>query len=261
MCILFLAINSLFAEEKIIATSLPLLEVEMVSPQSGIISSILVQEGDYVKKNQIIALLQSDFLIVPLNIALTKMNTKGELIAAKSQLKLAQSKLNKVMELLKRNHARSEEVEKTEAEVKLAEANVLIIEEKGKITKLEVQQIQFKIEQHKVRSPFRGIVRKIIKQVGESISEVQPIISIVQLHEIQIETFPSFEKIRNWKVGDKLKVFFPQTKQQTKAIIKFIDPVVDFASNTVRVVAGVENNKNTFRSGLKCWVFLEGSKK
>jgi len=257
-CIFIVAIVAqicIFAQD-IVGTSQPFLEIEMVPLQPGTISSIKVKEGDFVKKGQIVAELDSNFLRPSLDIAVRRAENQGEIIAARSQLELARNKLKTIQELQKRNHARTAELEKTKAEVSLAEANLRITEEKNKVAKLEVRQIEFQITQHRVTSPVDGVVRNIIKKVGESISGTQPLIKLVQLHKINIEAFPLFEQAVGLRVGNKIRVFFPQTKQSVIAEVTFIDPVVDFASNTVRIVAVVNNRENKYRSGLKCFLNL-----
>ncbi|BBM83413.1 efflux RND transporter periplasmic adaptor subunit [Candidatus Uabimicrobium amorphum] len=249
--ILFLLCLPALAQD-IIGTSQPFLEIEMVPLQPGTIRAIEVREGDYIKKGQVVASLNSNFLRPALDIAKMKASAQGEIIAAKSQLDLAKNKLQRLQELQRSNHARSSEFDKIKAEVSLAEANLRIMQEKKRIAELEVRQIEFQISQHRVISPIDGVVRKIIKKVGESISGTQPLIKIAQLHKINVESFPLFEQTRSLRIGDSIKVFFLQTKQQAAARVTFIDPVVDFASNTVRIVAVVDNKDRKYRSGLKC---------
>ncbi|WP_372365692.1 efflux RND transporter periplasmic adaptor subunit [Candidatus Uabimicrobium sp. HlEnr_7] len=258
IAIVFLLCACIFGQEKVIGTSQPFLEIEMVPLQPGILQTLNVQEGDSIKKGQVVALLNSNFLQPSLDIAKMRAQNQGEIIAAKSQLKLAKNKLQTIKELQRRNHARSAEVEKTQAEVSLAEANVRIMTEKNKVAMLEVKQIEFQIKQHQVESPINGVVRKIIKQIGESISGTQPLIELVQLHKIKVESFPFFEQIKNVNLGDQVKVLFVETNQRTIGKVIFIDPVVDFASNTVRIVIEIGNNEKKYRSGLKCWVYLPG---
>lgn len=255
---LFLLSVPLFAQD-IIGTSQPFLEIEMVPLQPGTIRVIEVREGDYIKKGQMVALLDSDFLRPAYDIAKMKASNQGEIIAAKSQLDLAKNKLQRLQELQRSNHARSSEVDKIKAEVKLADANVRIMQEKKRIAELEVKQIEFQMKQHRVISPIDGVVRKIIKKIGESISGTQPLIKISQLHKIKIESFPLFEQTRSLRVGDNIQVFFLQTKQQATARVTFIDPVVDFASNTVRIVAVIDNKNQQYRSGLKCTLQLSNT--
>lgn len=93
-----------------------------------------------------------------------------------------------------------------------------------------------------ILAPTDGIVTKKYFEVGESVSVGEKVFEMVQLDElILIANVPS-EEATHFKLNAKAKFRVEEIKGQTfDAVVSFVSPVIDAASDTVRVKLAAKN--------------------
>ncbi len=238
--------------EELIGISRPYREIELSFPETGVIHKLSVREGSIIKKGQYLAQLDQTLLLASLKIALARARNQGQLKAAQAQLALAQKKIKRLLELQQRNHARPQEVEKVRAEETLAKANLLASQEQLRIYELEADRIRIQVKQRTLRSPVSGMVRKVLREIGENVSLEEPVLQLVQLDRLKIICHVPLAEIAKVSLKQKAKVRFLSSQKDVRGRVIFIDPVVDSASKTVRVVIGVKNAQKNLLSGVRC---------
>jgi len=115
----------------------------------------------------------------------------------------------------------------------------------------QYQTLQRQISRRRIKSPINGIISETTRDVGELVSQTQgPFIKIVNISMLKLTVYIPYEKIVNLKIKQSLPVKINGIKDQQKGSIRYISPVVDPASSTVKVELTIDNTDQQFRSGL-----------
>ncbi len=183
---------------------------------NGRVVSIDAKEGDRVRAGQVIVRLENDFIV-------------SQLSEVKSAYKLAKTTFERRARLWKDSIG-------SEIEYLNAETNFLSAKDR-------LAQIEAQLENTKIIAPVSGIVDNINVNKGEFVGVGTPVVRIVDLGNLEIETDLSENYLKAIKKGDPVKVEIPALglEQEEKIIFtsQFIKP--ENRSFTVKVAL---NNKN-----------------
>jgi len=236
----------------------PFREIDIASPEPGIIVQINVQEGDKVQAGQMLFTLDNDVHAALLAIAEQNKQASGRLEALLAELTLRQDRFKKFQKLLKAGHARQEEIDKARMELKIAAAQVKAAREDLLIKELEYRKIKVQLDRRTIISPINGVVTTLHKDVGEFVAPNAPeIMTVVQLDPLLATFSISGPAAATLKLGQTLKVQFPISKRKIDGQVSFISPVTDAESGMVRVKIRIANPDGKSRSGERCLIVLK----
>jgi len=231
----------------------PFRTVNVASTEVGVITAILVSEGQKVHKGQILATLDTDVLQATLDIAKARMASLGALKIAEAERQSARNKLDKLRPLRSEGHASQSELEHAESEVEVAEAKLLAVQEERRIQSLECKRIEVQSERRNIRSPVDGIVVKVVKEIGEALLLNAPeIVSLVELDPLRARFCLPYNLTTRLKVGQEIDVIFPDSGQRARGTLEMIAPVTDPKSATVQMTILIPNPQGLHRSGARC---------
>jgi len=131
---------------------------------SGPVKKVLVKEGQYVKKGEVIALMDP-------------RDYKVQLSATKAEYEQVRSEAERVIELHKRNSVANKDYDKAVAGLHRIEA--------------KVKAHQNALNDTKLKAPFSGYVQKIFFNDGEMVKAGLPVLSLVSTSVLQVEAFIS----------------------------------------------------------------------
>jgi len=205
----------------------PYLEVKISSGVPGILDEVLVQRGDAVKKDQVIARLRSDL-------------EKASLDVARAKAEFAARKVERNRELYLRQMISSNEKDELETEAQLL--------------KLEVREAEERLKLRTIRSPINGVVVKRNYSPGEFVQE-EVILELAQIDPLRVEVAVPLRLHGKVKVGMRADVEWEGPSLGTqRAAVKVVDPVVDAASGTIGIRLELPNPRAALPAGTKCWV-------
>ena len=231
----------------------PFKTVVVASPESGIIQSLTVREGDMVRDGDVLAQLDSQVLIASANAAREKLKARGKINGAIASVQNKAHLLRQMEELLKGEHASDKEVKQAQLEFDLANANLESAKDELRAQEMEIKRIEAQLERRIIRAPNSGVVLELPRQVGEAISATESqVATIVSLDQLRVRYFLTTSQAKSIEHGSRMQVGFPETGQTTTAIVDFVSPVTDSKSGTVRVEFLIENKNGAFRSGRRC---------
>ena len=196
--------------------------VVLGSDRPGVIAYMEPKEGDEVRAQQkIVGMLDG---------------------GAQAALKIAQQKAENEVQI---KFAKvSAEVAKAEYDKNL-EANRSV---KGTTEDLKTFHIE---------APFDGVVRKILKQKGEPVSQGTPILELISTRVVKVEGYIPIEDIWSVKKGDtvEVQIDIPNRdleieKEVFEGKVVFIDPTVSPVTHGARVSAEVINKGDRLVEGL-----------
>ena len=175
------------------------------------------QDGDMVKKGQLIAQLDDTQAV-------------AELDKAKSSMGLAASKLNRVLALLKKqpNSMSAQDVEELKQKLNLAKA--------------DFRQKENLIQNYKIVAPFDGQLTNFTQSVGSRVEAATPLVSLVKLDPLQVHYSISQSEYGQAKLGQFVSITVDAYPHQSFAgKLDYLAPRVDESSGRVEVHAHIDN--------------------
>ena len=102
-------------------------------------------------------------------------------------------------------------------------------------------------------SPFDGVVTRIFRERNDFVgSNNSPVLTVMQLNKLRVTFTVSTAVAARLRVGETVSLSFPTTNQKTTGTVEFISPVTEAESDTVRVKVLIDNERATYRGGVRC---------
>ncbi|MBO5308504.1 MAG: efflux RND transporter periplasmic adaptor subunit [Lentisphaeria bacterium] len=236
-------------------------EINIASKLSGKIENILVNEGDFVKKGQHLAQMQTNVLAAELAQAKAMIKVKeGELAAAKAGALQAQSeyrnaklRYDRVKELWEKNAASKQTYENDQmlfesAEAGLAAAKAKIQQAEAAIVaaKADADRIQADIDDSRLEAPRDGRIQYRIAEPGEVLSAGGKVLNQVDLSDVYMTFFLPEGTAGKVKIGADVRIVLDALPDiPIPAKISYVASTAQFTPKTVETK--VERQKLMFR--------------
>jgi membrane fusion protein, multidrug efflux system len=197
-----------------------------VSPRSqGVVTKILVREGDYVKKGQILAELDADVL--------------------KRNLKDLETQLAYITDLYEKQKSLWDQKigsEKQYLDAKNAKESV-----QNKLDALKEQ-----INMSNISAPIDGTIEDIPIKVGQmaSAANPQPAFRIVNFSKVKAVADVGEANSSKIKTGDQVKVFLPDFNQELTQKVTFASKFINPTNRTFMVEVELPAEANLFRANM-----------
>ena len=237
----------------------PYRDIDVAAPEMGRVISLEVREGHRVSAGRLLARLDEDVLNALLKIAKADMESAGRLEAAQAELRMHQESLEKLEELLQRNHATQREVDRARAQKEMAEARVKAAHEELAVKALEFERTQAQLAQRRVFSPIDGVVTRVYKDAGEFVSPNDPIlVKVVQLDPLLIVFSVPVAEARKLAAEATVHVRIESAEEPVEGVVEFVSPMGDAQSGTMRVSVRIPNPGEQVPGGATCHLLLPG---
>lgn len=236
-------------------------EVSISTKLAGKIEKILVQEGDYVKKEQKLVQMQTNTLKAQLAQNLANVKVKeAELASAKaivlqkqSNLKNAELRYKREQTLLKQK-ATSEQIyenalavyESAKAELEAAKATVTQKEAEILAEKANAERTQADIDDSSLLAPLEGRIQYRISEEGEVLNAGGKVLNLVDLTDVYMTFFLPEEAAGKVRIGADVRILLDAIPDvPIPAKVSFVSSVAQFTPKTVETK--VERQKLMFR--------------
>lgn len=200
-------------------------EDAFISPEmNGQIESILVDEGESVKKGQ---------LLVTLNTSVIESNMRE----VKTGLELAEKLYEKQKELWDQGIG---------SELQYLEAKNSKDQAEARLATLDAQ-----LDMARITAPFSGIIESINAKEGELAIPGMQIVQLVSLDKLKIYGNVSERYLSNIHKGDRVTLRFPDIGlHDVEAIIFRIGNVIDNATRTFRFEVKLDNRDQVLKPNM-----------
>lgn len=218
-----------------------------ISPKkAGIISKILVKEGERVKRGQL--LVQLDDVDARLQVERAEARVKE----AEASLETNRNTLARYQKLLESKVIPQQTYDDLSLKVKLDEARLAL-------AKTELGLARQNLSDHQILSPIDGVVNLKIASLGEhvNVAPKDEILTLVQMDPLELE----FHIPENWagriRQGSEIQFTVKAYSQETfKARLQLISPTADPATRNVKLKAIVPNPQHRLKPGFFAEVIL-----
>lgn len=226
-------------------TTYPRAHADVAPTMSGVIASIAVEEGDPVKKGQVL------FRLRPTDMALQVKQAEAAQRSAEVGLAAAQVERDRTKQLFDKKAVDPATWDAVKARYDAAVAAV-------NQAKVGVSMARKALGDATVRSPIAGVVTHKLKNAGEMATMMPPsIVVTVEDHSALELRFRLPERLVNAvKPGTGLKASFASAGVERDAKVARVSPSIDPRTRTFEVVAMVDNADAALKSGMLATVAL-----
>ena len=202
-------------------------QVDLSFQVSGLVSKLLKEEGDTVKKGELIATIDEQ------DYNANYKRAEAEVEKTLALQKDANDKYNRFAPLSEDNTVSKNEVEtlfntknKANADYKASVANRDYLKNQLKYTKLY--------------APEDGIIMTRVQEAGSNVQKGQPVYTMAKTKPVWVRAYVNETDLGNIKYGQEVKVFTDTVNPQTgknreyKGQIGYISPVAEFTPKTVQ---------------------------
>ena len=228
LCIFFYKANKKdTSNELTLYGNIEIRQVDLSFQVSGLVSKLLKEEGDTVKKGELVAVMdESDY-----NANFKK--AEAEVDRTLANQKDAVDKYNRYAALGIDDTVSKQEVEslynaqnKANADYKAAVANKDYLSNQLKYTKLY--------------APEDGIIMVRVVEPGSNVTKGQPVYTMAKTNPVWVRAYVNEKDLGNIKYGQEVNVYTDTTnpntgkKREYKGQIGYISPVAEFTPKTVQ---------------------------
>jgi membrane fusion protein (multidrug efflux system) len=199
-------------------------EITVVSEIDAIVLSLPFEEGNHIRRGDIIAQLDDEQLA-------------AELSRAEALFTQSQASYNRIKSIVEQKAGTPQDLDDALASLKVAEANLKFA--KARLNKTRIV------------APFDGMIGSRKVSIGSFLRTGDAITELANLNEIRVNFSAPERFLSQLKKGAEVIVFTPvYSGHEVKGKIIAIEPVIDSETRTVRIVARVQNPGQKFRPGM-----------
>lgn len=216
----------------------PVRQATVKSKVSGEVRAITVREGDAVQAGQVLARIDTADLEARL------IERQGQLESAKAQLALAQKTLSTNQKLLKQNFISQNAFDSSESNMNVTRGSVMSAE-------ANVRLAQNALRDAVATAPLTGIVAKRHVQPGEKVAFDAPLVTVVDLKDIELQAMVPAVDIPELRPGMTVELAvdgFGERKFGGR--IERINPSTEPGTRAILVFVGVPNPNGELRGGM-----------
>jgi len=260
LCVVTFAAGAVRAQDAFECLIEPHVLADVGAQVEGIVDDLKVDRGDFIKKGQVLATLESSVerANVDLARARAEMTTQVESGLVREQFGLR--KHDRMVEMRREGQYVSDfEVDEAQTESALARLAREEADEAKKIAALELARAERVLALRTVRSPVNGVVVERYVSRSERV-EQEPIMQVAQIDPLNVEVIMPAEMFGQVEPG-MVGVIRPEVglQESYEAKVTVVDYVVNAASGMFGVRLELPNPDLEVAAGLKCQVSFEAA--
>jgi multidrug efflux system membrane fusion protein len=189
--------------------------------EPGEVIEILVKEGQFVAKEQLILKLDEGDLAQQITAANTLLEQRE--VEYQGALKLQQKGLND--------------------QSALARAKSALEQAKARLVSLELS-----LARTSIRAPFAGVINQRLVELGDYLGKGDPILELADLNPLIVRAHVTQKEVMNLAVGQAVTARFINNQRFT-GNIRYIASVAEQGTNTFKIEAAFDNPDSQYRAG------------
>jgi HlyD family secretion protein len=237
------------------------IEIDIAAKLAGRIEAVLIQEGDFVERGQVVARMDTSVLRAQLREARAEasracmaVDTANALVEQRrNEVSLAQSVLQRSQQLVAGHFISTEKLETDQAQMNVAKATLTAAVSQVAVAKAAVEaagatidRIQADIEDSVLRAPTAGRAQYRLAQPGEVLPAGGKVIGMLNLADVYMTLFLPEESAGKLAIGAEARLVFDAAPQYVvPARVTFVATEAQFTPKTVETAT--ERQKLVYR--------------
>ncbi len=240
-------------------------EVEIASQSAGVVKSVNVEEGDFIKTGQKLCTLDDRELQIDLALAEQRLaQTRIQLESAKLRKEKSEIQIrNKRIDLERSEKALTEGlVAESEVNIERYQLDELLVDQQveestvkeslHRISELEseIHKVQLQISQTSISAPFDGRITERMVEQGQSVRVADKLFKLGTFSPMHTDVYLAEQDSRMVKPGQRVLIRLGTgVDEVTVGKVLRVSPVVDAETGTVKVTAELRPHNQAFRPG------------
>ncbi len=230
----------------------PEMYIELSSSATGVLEKVFVNKGDYVRKGQILAQLESSVEIAKVNQAKFEVANTSDLTNRKVQLAFAKRTKSRYEGLKHKDSISQLEKDKADTEVVLAETELKKALEEHKAAELTLELAKTQLALKTIKSPIDGLVIDRYAMIGESVND-RAIMKLAQVDPLRVELVAPTEYFGLIQKDMEVEIRPERPLNKVfKAKVTVVDQLIDPASGSFSVRMSLPNPDEKMVGGVNC---------
>ena len=230
----------------------PFRKIKLSSDETGAISELLVEEGQMVEANQVVAKLDCRVQEIQLEIASKVASSTNQQRAAGNTLKKRRAITQRLHRLKEQGHASESELIRADMELSIAEANYFNTVEESAVREVEMRRAQIQLDRRTIRAPFNGFIATVFSREGEFLSPLHPeVCTLIQVDKLLATFDVDSRTASDFKVGQLFELRL-NNGSTVQAEVHSVGVEINPQSGTVEVKFVINNEDLEIRSGESC---------
>jgi RND family efflux transporter MFP subunit len=234
-------------------------QVDISSKVTGRVRSVTVEVGEFVRKGEVIAELETDELRQQVNRAEAALAVVDATLAQrKAELSRAQSDLDRAQQLLDAGLVARQEFDATRTSHQVLEAQLALTKAQREQASAELRELKIQLEQMRIQAPISGHIAQRFVDIGAVVSPATPIARVVNLSTLVTLANVPERQIGKLRPGTRATVVVDAVGDTPfEGRVARIGPVLDASTRTALVEIEIPNPSYMLRAEMFARVKLD----
>ncbi|MEO0702327.1 MAG: efflux RND transporter periplasmic adaptor subunit [Pseudomonadota bacterium] len=246
--IIGLCLTSPVLAQGVTAVLEPARTVELRSTVNGRIAALDLRDGALVAQGDVLAKIDAAVQEARVQLAEVVSGGTGALVRAEQLLTQAQTRLDRVTEARSKGAAQEWEVVAAQQLVDIAAADLQVVQDDHARREAELALERATLSEFQIVAPFDATVLEVFVDAGEIVDTATPFMEIGNIDTLSATAFLPVDWLPGLERGGALEAI-TEFGDRVSVGIDAIDPRVDPASRTVRVVLTLDNGDGRLLPG------------
>ena len=244
------------AAEEVSGLLEPVRSVELRPETDGAIAEVSVVEGDRATAGQSLVRLV-DTVQTARVAAAAATPADARIARAAVTVESARSLLTRIERAAKRGGAPKWEVNEARFRLEEATADLRLAEDLKRADEARRDLETAILGQFEITAPFDGVVTAIEASAGETAARGEPLLTLEDFSRLEATVFAPVAVRGDLVVGARYAARLgPPVNAETEAVLRFVEPRIDPASGTIRVIFVTDNADIAAPAGVDLFVDL-----
>jgi RND family efflux transporter MFP subunit len=237
----------------------PKMVLKLGTSVPGLLSQVLVNRGDVVKKGDMVAKLESGVEEAAEQLAKVRSENDATVRSSMAKLEFQQRKDERAKQLRKNDTVSVAVADEAETGARVAEQELEEAKANLAVAKLDLSRAAEVLKQRTIRSPITGVVVERTLGPGEYVFDQSHIMTVSQIDPLYVEVYVPLSQFGKIRVGASAEVYPEEpVGGNYTATVSVVDQVFDAASGTIGIRLELPNPNYAIPAGLKCRIRFSG---
>lgn len=256
--IILLFTSVLSANEEVVLDCViePSMLVEQSSQVRGVLETVDVDRGEFVKKGQLVARLMSGVEKAGVQLSKDRAEMEVDIMSRKAEQQFRRNTLKQVEQLYQKKLASHREYDDAKTSSVVADVELEKAIELKHLAALELQRSEEVLKLRSMHSMIDGVVIEVMKSPGEYVEE-QPVMKIARIDPLFVEVIVPESMMGGIVIGQQFKINIEIPNNASYlGTVSVVDQVIDASSGTFGVRLNLPNPGNKIHAGQRCKIVL-----
>jgi RND family efflux transporter MFP subunit len=231
----------------------PRIVAKLASPIQGVVAEVLVDRGDFIRRGDPVARLDSGVEEAAVEVARIQAANEFGIESKRHRSELLKRKRDRAQTLQRVNVVAESALDEAATEARIAELDAHEARLNLSLARAELKRSEENLKRRTIKSPIDGIVTERTLAAGEFAYEQAPIMTVADIDPLHVEVYAPLDYYNRVKQGMLAEVH-PEEPIGGSYVgtVTIVDRVFDAGSGTFGIRLDLPNPDHALPAGLHC---------